>query len=518
MLKKNLPTIAVVTAATGSSTAGLAECLRSVQAQTYRGVLDHWVIVNGFEHARRVFDTITKALTPPTARAIRLIHLPKSTNHAFSGTSFLVDAEYIARLDECATFDPDHIDGLVRALSSNPKKSWAHSFRRFEDDVVDTVDCLGGVAKSHRGGNRIDPNCYLVRQDLAMELALAWTMPNPDRTVAHLLLTSSVSGCGGISRSASVRVSSRSSFSTSRYDFVGKSDVYFFHLFPKATKEFLASATTTMTEKNALDGYENMDTIPSGAVCVASVWRADALPLDWLRKRAGDVTRIAIMCDGPTPRNRRQWTKSFLEAHFDVVLACWMPLVASPPPQVRVEWCPHPIRHVPNVLATNRGIGRSIGTVVLDRRGEGAWTTYDIDGTCLETLDVVRELYASGLRDVVVHDMETGETPVRFLSRFVFALVVEECAAEGYVSEKLYDAFVAGCVPLYYASGIVPELGIPDDSYIDIRAFEDGAALQIFLDELTDDAVRAYRTRVDAARGDILKSAAFETVLAKKLL
>ena len=503
----HLPSVAVVTSATAAKPSDLAACLRSVQAQTYHGVLEHWVIVNGFERARHVIDTVTKTLAPPTARPIRMTHLPNNSTHlVFSGFAFLVDAQYVVRLDECATFDPDHIDALMMAKGT---ATWAHSFRRFGNGIVDVDDCLGGVMKSSRGGNRIDPNCYLLRRDLAMELAPAWTMPDPERSVARMLLATSG---GGISRSASVCVSSSSSASLSaRYDFVGKRDVYVFHLFPRATKEFVASPSAATREKNILDGYENIEMIPPGAVCVSSVWRADALPLDMLRKRAGDITRVAIMCEGPLPRHRRQWTKSFLEAHFDVVFACWMPLVSSPPQNVRVEWCPHPcsIRR----LATNRSVGRSIGTVgFLDSHGEGAWTTYDIDGTCLETLEVVREAYTSGLRDVAVYDVETGETPVRFLSRFAFALVVEECAAEGYVSEKLYDAFIAGCVPLYYASGIVPPLGIPGDTYIDIRAFEDGTALQLFLDGLSDDAVRAFRMRVDRARGDILERAAFDTV------
>jgi hypothetical protein len=504
------PTIAIITAASGCSSNHLGACLLSVQAQAYRGQIDHWLVVNGFERARHVVNVVMSTLTPPTARAIRMIHLPKSSNHVFSGLAFLVDAEYVACLDECVTYDPGHIDGLVRALggggTEEPKKAWAHSFRRVGDDV-DNSECLGNVCVSKSGGHRIDLNAYLLRRDVAMHLAAQWTMPCPERAIARILMSSSLAG--GVSRSASIRVPAQS-LPPSTYDFIAKDNVYIFHLFPKATKNAVASNDfSACTEKNVLDGYENIETIPSGAVCVASVWRTDTLPLEMLKKRAGDVTRVAIMCEGPTPRTQRQWTKAFLRAHFDIVLACWMPLVECPPLGVRVEWWPYTIRHAPRILTTNRGCGRSVGTVAAPK--SAAWTTYEIDGTCLETLDVVREMYAGGLRDLEVHDVETGETPATFLGRFVFALVIEECSAQGYVSEKFYDALIAGCIPLYYASGIVPQLGIPDDSYIDIRAFEDGHMLQSFLDGISDENVRAYRMRVDRTRDAVIRSVAFNT-------
>ena len=43
---------------------------------------------------------------------------------------------------------------------------------------------------------------------------------------------------------------------------------------------------------------------------------------------------------------------------------------------------------------------------------------------------------------------------------YTFALIVENCDAQGYASEKLYDALIAGAIPLYY--GHVPaQLRIP---------------------------------------------------------
>jgi hypothetical protein len=40
----------------------------------------------------------------------------------------------------------------------------------------------------------------------------------------------------------------------------------------------------------------------------------------------------------------------------------------------------------------------------------------------------------------------------QFNSRFNFALIVENCNAVNYVSEKIYDAWVAGCIPIYFGN------------------------------------------------------------------
>ena len=62
------------------------------------------------------------------------------------------------------------------------------------------------------------------------------------------------------------------------------------------------------------------------------------------------------------------------------------------------------------------------------------------------------------------------EKTVQIYQRYTFALIIENCDAEGYVSEKFYDAICAGCVPLYWGNPS-SRVKLPQDMYIDIRGF-----------------------------------------------
>ncbi|KAK9917201.1 hypothetical protein WJX75_001812 [Coccomyxa subellipsoidea] len=72
----------------------------------------------------------------------------------------------------------------------------------------------------------------------------------------------------------------------------------------------------------------------------------------------------------------------------------------------------------------------------------------------------------------------TTESKIDIYRRHKICLVMENSIATDYVTEKLYDAFVAGCVPVYYGAPNVEDL-LPDpDSIIDCRAFGSTAALR----------------------------------------
>jgi hypothetical protein len=57
------------------------------------------------------------------------------------------------------------------------------------------------------------------------------------------------------------------------------------------------------------------------------------------------------------------------------------------------------------------------------------------------------------------------DTQYKFLSQIKFAIVVENQA--NYISEKLLNAFIAGCVPIYLG-GNLNEYGIPDNCVIQL--------------------------------------------------
>lgn len=70
---------------------------------------------------------------------------------------------------------------------------------------------------------------------------------------------------------------------------------------------------------------------------------------------------------------------------------------------------------------------------------------------------------------------------VEVLSKYKFCFCYENsCAIPGYISEKIWDCFFSGTVPVYYGAPNVTEY-IPKDIFIDFRKFSTYDALYTFL-------------------------------------
>jgi hypothetical protein len=90
-----------------------------------------------------------------------------------------------------------------------------------------------------------------------------------------------------------------------------------------------------------------------------------------------------------------------------------------------------------------------------------------------------------------------GEVPVfdkvETLSNYRFALCFENTAFPGYVTEKIFDCFVAGCIPIYLGAPNIEAL-VPAGSFIDARHFRDFAHLESFIRDLRPRVARDYIT------------------------
>lgn len=92
-----------------------------------------------------------------------------------------------------------------------------------------------------------------------------------------------------------------------------------------------------------------------------------------------------------------------------------------------------------------------------------------------------------------------GEVPVfakvSTLADYRFALCFENTAFPGYVTEKIFDCFLARCIPVYLGAPDITDL-VPAAAFIDARDFRDLGALESFIRALSPEAARDY---VDAA-------------------
>jgi hypothetical protein len=91
------------------------------------------------------------------------------------------------------------------------------------------------------------------------------------------------------------------------------------------------------------------------------------------------------------------------------------------------------------------------------------------------------------------------------MRQYKFAMAYENAAFPGYVTEKIFDALFAGCVPVYLGAPNVTDY-IPADTFIDRRNFRNYEELYQFLTSMSEKDYLGYiRAIEDFVRGDRIK-------------
>lgn len=90
---------------------------------------------------------------------------------------------------------------------------------------------------------------------------------------------------------------------------------------------------------------------------------------------------------------------------------------------------------------------------------------YDWSGTRSEIYEVIKHIAPIGCPSAVLHNDEELKTKYNdnklvYLKQFAFNICPENSNAEGYVTEKVFEAIAAGCIPIYWGSNNQPEMGI----------------------------------------------------------
>jgi hypothetical protein len=158
------------------------------------------------------------------------------------------------------------------------------------------------------------------------------------------------------------------------------------------------------------------------------------------------------------------------------------------------------VAHVPNVsplLPRRSGLGLMKNGWRFTPR---TWWDYVSEGGSLygERLRMARECAETlGDRfDIYGPGWPAGSPSVRgpyegskleLLQRYRFTIAYENCDKDnGYLTEKLFDALLAGCVPVYLGS---PSIGrfVPADAFIDVRRFRSRRHVAELLKNMSED-------------------------------
>lgn len=487
--------------------------------------------------------------------------------HRINGAvPWLVNTDYVCFLDEDNLIERNHIENLLDAIAES-KARWAYAHRKIIDEdghVIcnDNCESLGSMTHSvlGRDDRHIDTNCYMLERDLAMQISPLWNVKarqagklEADRHICRVLLQHEP--VHGVSKEYSVLYRASRREDSVRADFfmqgnatlgrgVGgyhacKRNAYVFHFDALQTGKYCHGDPSIpplgewcpgmwhglCDTYNLLDGFANLPFIPPNALCLVAMCMPNTLPLEFLAER-GDLTKILYTAEGPNIRHKEQWSKDFLTKHFDTILTYWQPLLDDD--DIKTVYCHHNARFLDlplhdSYLKENHGKGDKSVVVVLEHRTLSG--PYEIDGTTLNCLDHLRESYVTGLRNITVYGdgwkdycnqhpnvslgysmprhLDTSHTPADHYQNHDFALIIENCDAVGYVSEKIGDAFMGGAIPLYYGNPTA-STKLPQDTYIDIRKFKDGRDLQRYLDTLTAKDIFEMKQRIRNSRSAYL--------------
>jgi hypothetical protein len=97
------------------------------------------------------------------------------------------------------------------------------------------------------------------------------------------------------------------------------------------------------------------------------------------------------------------------------------------------------------------------------------------------------------------------DAKLKKLNEFKFVICFENCSFPGYVTEKIFDCFLAGSIPIYYGAPDITAF-VPSNSFIDFRKFNSFKTLDDYLQNLSE--AEAFGM-LEAAK-DFLSSEAFD--------
>jgi hypothetical protein len=564
-----IPRVAVVTPTTGAAT--LERAIESVATQTSPGIV-HWIVADGpgaVEAANRIADPwVETGAVRFTALPENTGAGGWNGHRIYGAVPWLSSADYVAFLDEDNWFEPDHVHDLLEAIVRE-KAAWAYSLRRIVDKDGNAIcdDRCESLGPAHHTclspeDHLVDTSCYMIERGLAIDVSPCWNgrarqegRVEVDRALCAALTASApyafvpkssvVYRLGGNAASVQRDFFERGNAAMG-VDFA-KPALYVFHFDPKATAAFFAtrrdrsrSYALDEWQPNLLrgledgyrlvDGFENVRSVPRGATVLAVMCDPRTLPLEMLRERT-DLHRIVYTIESPNVRHAAQWKREFLYPHFDVALTYWEPLLAKQSGGFGSSFAFHNCHtadmDLPEdraLLRKNAGRGRSVAICLANRPLRGK---FEIDGEVLTCLDPLRAAFVSSLPEVTavgegwealaprrgLRVVSGGKSvderhAVDWYADHTFALIVENVDAEGYVSEKLYDALMAGAIPLYHGNPSkrllehVPDL---DGLFVDIRGMS-GRELREKVESFEESDVEAFRSKIYARREAVLRA------------
>ena len=111
------------------------------------------------------------------------------------------------------------------------------------------------------------------------------------------------------------------------------------------------------------------------------------------------------------------------------------------------------------------------------------------------------DFYGSGWSSFHVSYRGYAPNKVASMKYYKFVIVYENTKnIPGYITEKIFDAFSAGCVPVYWGASNVSQ-HIPENAFIAREDFKNNAQLYAFLENMSEERYNEYLAHIQTFLG-----------------
>lgn len=488
----------------------LARCVRSAIGQSVS--CEVLVVVDGPKCEEAVRSQL------PEAKNLHVAVLPwnvgggnpKLLGHPMYGAfPMLCKTKYVAFLDEDNWYDTDHVESLQQTCEKY-ELDWAFSLRKIwsggEFRCVDNCESLGNIRNAYDREQSflVDTSCYLIKAEVARELAHVWYHPHADRPVTKFLMerfpkfrSNYKATLNYDFKEDNVRNQKVHYFDLGNaitgYDFVNLPVVYLAHKNAKETDALLRSPDwklygLTRHTVNMLDAFKFCDTMPTGSKLLVTLCDRSGMDVKMLKRH--DLDKILVLPDPPLPSNVLNWDIGFLYL-FHKIYSCWKPMEKVID---RAEFFPtnslmeEPCRAFK--VDTNRDKTNVCVCVPhpLPDDVQGGKKVYVVNNVRVQCGDVKSQLEAARNHfgnsiDAFVHpespmldwirketQWKVVSTDPNALNKYRGCFIPLYTDAEGSLPREFYDCLLAGTVPILARGGQKASISI-EDSTIDIAKF-----------------------------------------------
>lgn len=85
---------------------------------------------------------------------------------------------------------------------------------------------------------------------------------------------------------------------------------------------------------------------------------------------------------------------------------------------------------------------------------------------------------------------------IQVMAKYKYSICFENMTnIDGYVTEKIFDSFKAGCVPIYWGARDISRL-VPKNTYIDFRKFKDFKEMDEYIAGITETGYNRFLSRI----------------------